>query len=126
MQTAFLVFLGGGLGSVGRWLVGLGAMRVLGTGFPYGTLTVNILGGLVMGILARLLVTLPGGGHDARVFLMTGVLGGFTTFSAFSLDAVTLWTRGEVGAAVVYVALSVAGSLAALAAGLWLGGMMTR
>ena len=126
MQTAFLVFLGGGLGSVGRWLVGLGAMRLMGTGFPWGTLAVNLLGGFVMGVLARTLVGLPGSGHDARVFLMTGVLGGFTTFSAFSLDAANLWMRGETGTAAAYVALSVAGSLMALATGLWLGGMMTR
>lgn len=126
MQTAFLVFLGGGLGSVGRWLVGLGAMRLMGTGFPWGTLAVNLIGGLVMGVLARVLVFLPSGGHDARIFLMTGVLGGFTTFSAFSLDAANLWLRGEAGVAAFYVGLSVAGSLGAVAVGLWLGGMMTR
>lgn len=126
MQTAFLVFLGGGLGSVGRWLVGLGAMRLMGIGFPWGTLAVNVIGGLVMGMLARFLVLLPSGGHEARVFLMTGVLGGFTTFSAFSLDTATLWLRGEAGVAALYVGLSVAGSLGAVAAGLWLGGMMTR
>jgi len=122
MQTAFLVFLGGGLGSVGRWLIGLGAMRAFGSGFPFGTLAVNLIGGLVMGVLARVLVNLPAGGHDWRVFLMTGVLGGFTTFSAFSLDAANLWMRGEAGMAVFYVALSVLGSLAAIAFGLWLGG----
>lgn len=126
MQTAFLVFLGGGLGSVGRWLVGLGAMRLVGTGFPWGTLAVNVIGGLVMGMLARLLVFLPSGGHDSRVFLMAGVLGGFTTFSAFSLDTANLWMRGEASAAALYVGLSVAGSLGAVAVGLWLGGMMTR
>lgn len=126
MQTAFLVFLGGGIGSVGRWLVGLGALRLAGAGFPFGTLLVNILGGLVMGVLARVLFQLPAGGHDARLFLMTGVLGGFTTFSAFSLDTANLWMRGESGAAILYVALSVFGSLAALAAGLWLGGLVTR
>lgn len=120
MQTAFLVFLGGGLGSLGRWLVGLAALRALGNGFPYGTLAVNILGGFVMGVLARLLVNLPSGGHDWRIFLMTGVLGGFTTFSAFSLDAATLWMRGEAGMAIFYVALSVLGSLVAIAFGLWL------
>lgn len=126
MQTAFLVFLGGGLGSVGRWLVGLGAMRLVGIGFPWGTLAVNVIGGLVMGMLARVLVFLPSGGHDSRVFLMTGVLGGFTTFSAFSLDTANLWMRGEASAAALYVGLSVAGSLGAVAVGLWLGGMMTR
>lgn len=123
MQTAFLVFLGGGLGSVGRWLVGLGAMRLLGTGFPYGTLAVNLIGGFAMGLLARLLFLLPSGGHDVRVFLVTGILGGFTTFSAFSLDATNLWMRGEGAAAFAYIAVSVAGSLGTIALGLWLGGM---
>lgn len=126
MQTAVLVFLGGGLGSVGRWLVGLAALRLFGTGFPAGTLAVNLLGGFAMGVLARLLVELPSGGHDMRLFLMTGVLGGFTTFSAFSLDVVTLWMRGDTGTAVIYVLASVAGALATLAAGLWLGGFLTR
>jgi CrcB protein len=126
MGTALLVFVGGGLGAVGRWLAGLGALRLWGPEFPYGTLSVNLIGCLVMGILARVLVLLPSGGHDARVFLMTGVLGGFTTFSAFSLDAANLWMRGETGAAAAYVTLSVAGTLAALAVGLWLGGFLTR
>lgn len=126
MQTAMLVFVGGGLGSLGRWLVGLAALRLMGPAFPLGTLAVNVIGGFVMGLLARLLVTLPDAGHDARVFLMTGMLGGFTTFSAFSLDAASLWMRGEAGLAALYVAVSVAGALGAIAAGLWLGGMMTR
>ncbi|MCA0401247.1 MAG: fluoride efflux transporter CrcB [Proteobacteria bacterium] len=124
MQTAFLVFLGGGIGSVLRWLVGLGALRWLGPAFPWGTLAVNLLGGLAMGLLARLVVALPSGGQEARFFLMTGILGGFTTFSAFSLDAATLWMRGETGQAALYVAISVAGALGALAAGLWLGGVL--
>jgi fluoride exporter len=136
MQTAFLVFVGGGFGSVLRWLTGLGAARLFGTAFPYGTLTVNIVGGLVMGILARALLTLPNAGVDARLLmdqganarflLMTGVLGGFTTFSAFSLDAATLYLKGEGGAAALYVVLSVAGSLAAVALGLMLGSTLTR
>jgi CrcB protein len=124
MQTAVLVFLGGGFGSVLRWLTGLGAARVLGTAFPYGTLTVNLIGGLVMGILARVLFM--GEGGSARFLLMTGVLGGFTTFSAFSLDAANLYLKGEAGTAVVYVLVSVAGSLAAVALGLVLGSMLTR
>ena len=126
MQAAFLVFLGGGLGSLGRWLVGLGAMRALGAGFPFSTLIVNLTGGVIMGVLARVLVTMPAGGQDWRLFLMTGVLGGFTTFSAFSLDAATLWMRGEAGMSIFYVALSVFGSLAAVAAGLGLGSLITR
>lgn len=123
MQTALLVFVGGGFGSVLRWLTGLGAARWLGTGFPYGTLAVNVIGSLVMGILARQLM---GEASNARFLLMTGVLGGFTTFSAFSLDAAQLYLKGEMSAAVVYVLVSVMGSLAAVALGLGLGALMTR
>jgi fluoride exporter len=123
MQTALLVFLGGGFGSVLRWLAGIGAARWLGTGFPYGTLAVNLVGGLVMGVLARLLLPAD---SSARMLLMTGVLGGFTTFSAFSLDAANLYLKGEAGAAIVYVLVSVAGSLAAVALGLGLGTLLTR
>jgi hypothetical protein len=75
MQTAFLIFLGGGAGSVLRWLTGLGATRLFGTGFPMGTLAVNLVGCFVMGLLARLLLPADAGGADARFLLMTGVLG---------------------------------------------------
>ncbi len=126
MNTALLVFLGGGIGAVGRWAVGLAAMRLLGTGFPFGTLAVNLLGCFTMGVLARVLFQAGEGGHDLRIFLMTGVLGGFTTFSAFSLEAANLWMRQESGAAIIYILLSVGGSLVGIAAGLWLGGMLTR
>lgn len=126
MNTALLVFLGGGIGAVGRWAVGLGAMRLLGAGFPYGTLIVNLVGCAAMGVLARVLFQVEQGGHDLRIFLMTGVLGGFTTFSAFSLEAANLWMRQESSAAIVYILLSVGGSLAGIAAGLWLGGMLAR
>lgn len=126
MQQAFLVFLGGGLGSVLRWLTGLGAARLLGTTFPYGTLSVNLLGGLVIGLLARVLVTLPNEGIHPRLLLITGVLGGFTTFSAFSLDAATLWLSERPGTAVFYVLASVVGSLFMCGVGLWLGTLLTR
>lgn len=120
MIPALLVALGGALGSVARYGVNVWTMRAFGPGFPWGTLTVNIVGGLVMGLIASLLAP-RGGSNELRVFLMTGVLGGFTTFSAFSLDAVTLWERGEVGAAAAYVTASVVLSLGALFAGLALG-----
>ncbi|HRE19706.1 MAG TPA: fluoride efflux transporter CrcB [Rhabdaerophilum sp.] len=126
MNTALLVFLGGGIGAVGRWAIGLGAMRLLGVGFPYGTLLVNLAGCFAMGALARILFQAEQGGHDLRIFLMTGVLGGFTTFSAFSLEVANLWMRQESGAALLYILLSVGGSLAGIAAGLWLGGMLAR
>lgn len=126
MKTALLVFVGGGIGAVGRWAVGLGALRLFGAGFPYGTLIVNLIGCFAMGVLARLLFQVGQGGHDLRIFLMTGVLGGFTTFSAFSLEAANLWMRQESGAALAYVLLSVGGALAGIAAGLWLGGWLAR
>ncbi|MFJ5486868.1 CrcB family protein [Hansschlegelia beijingensis] len=87
MVPVLLVALGGALGSVARYLVNIASSRVFGMGFPWGTLTVNVVGGFAMGLLAALLA-LKGGSQEMRVFLMTGVLGGFTTFSAFSLDAV--------------------------------------
>jgi CrcB protein len=122
MISAFYVFLGGGLGSVLRWLTGLGAARLMGSDFPYGTLAVNLVGCLVMGVLARVLVVPDAGGMDARLLLMTGLLGGYTTFSAFALDAAGLWLREANLAAFVYVGVSVMGSLAAVGLGLWLGG----
>lgn len=124
MKQAFLVFLGGGMGSLARWLVALGAARCCGTAFPYGTLTVNILGCFIMGLFARLIPLPDLGGQNARLLLMTGVLGGFTTFSAFALDVAGLVT-GEAGfKAGLYLVLSVGMSLLAVAAGLWLGGLI--
>ncbi len=120
MVPVLLVALGGALGSVARYLVNVASSRVFGMGFPWGTLTVNVVGGFAMGLLAALLA-LKGGSQEARVFLMTGVLGGFTTFSAFSLDAVALWERGAAGLAAGYVAASVALSIGALFGGLALG-----
>lgn len=116
IQTLIHVALGGALGASLRHLTNVGARHWLGTGFPYGTMIVNVLGSFLMGVLVVLLA--QKGGTKAAPFLMTGVLGGFTTFSAFSLDAITLWERGQVMAAGAYVLLSVLLSLAALAAGL--------
>jgi len=94
-------------------------MRLFGTGFPYGTLGVNILGSFMMGaLIAWLAFRAEGGGQDLRLFVATGVLGGFTTFSAFSLETVLLWERGEAGLAALYIALSVMLSVAGLAGGL--------
>jgi CrcB protein len=121
VTSALLVALGGALGSVARYGVGVWSARAFGVGFPWGTLAVNVLGGLAMGFLAALFALRAGTSDGTRLFLMTGVLGGFTTFSAFSLDSVALWERGEAGAAAVYVLASVALSIAALAAGLALG-----
>lgn len=119
-MSALTVFLGAGLGGVLRWLVGLAALRAFGPAFPWGTLAVNVAGCFAIGVVAALVATrLPG--ETARLFLMTGLLGGFTTFSAFSLDAVALWERGALGLAGAYVAASVLVSIAAVVAGLALG-----
>ncbi|THD85208.1 fluoride efflux transporter CrcB [Aliigemmobacter aestuarii] len=114
--TLSQVALGGALGASLRHLANVAARHWLGAGFPYGTMIVNVLGSFLMGVLVVALV--QKGGTKATPFLMTGVLGGFTTFSAFSLDAITLWERGQVMAAGAYVLLSVLLSLAAIAAGL--------
>jgi CrcB protein len=126
MKTAMLIFLGGGAGSVLRWLTGLGAARLFGAGFPSGTLAVNLVGCFAMGVLARVLLAPEAGGNDTRFLLMTGLLGGYTTFSAFALDAAHLWMRDAGSAAFLYIAISVLGSLAMVALGLWLGAQLSR
>lgn len=120
-MTYLIVFLGAGLGGALRHGVNLGAARWLGVGFPWGTLTVNIAGGLAMGLIAGWFMLHDGAGQHWRLFLTTGILGGFTTFSAFSLDAVLLYERGELGLAALYVLASVIGAIAALAIGLAIG-----
>jgi len=114
-----LVALGGAIGAGARHLTNIATLRLLGPAFPFGTLAVNIVGGLAMGLLAGwLALKYQGGGQGLRLFLATGVLGGFTTFSAFSLDAVLLWERGAVAAALFYVVGSVVLSILGLVAGL--------
>ena len=117
------VMLGGALGAGARHWVGGAMLSLLGAAFPYGTLTVNLVGGLLMGLLAGSLVRLGAGGEAWRLFLGVGVLGGFTTFSSFSLDVVMLAERGALGLAAGYLLLSVAGSIAALVGGLALARM---
>ncbi len=114
--TLLQVALGGAIGAAARFLVVTGAARAFGTGFPMGTLAVNVAGSLAMGILAAWL--LGPKASPAAPFLITGVLGGFTTFSAFSLDALRLLETGRIGTAALYVTLSVVLSLGACAAGL--------
>ena len=113
-----LVFLGGGLGAALRHGVNRAALALFGPAIPAGTIIVNVVGSLAMGLLIGILAAVPGGtSQNLRLFVATGVLGGFTTFSAFSLDALTLWERGQSAAAIAYVVGSVALSLAAIAAG---------
>ncbi len=118
MTNIVLVAIGGAIGSVLRYLTGLAALRMMGPAFPWGTLAVNLVGSLMIGILAELFVRKFGAALELRLFLITGILGGFTTFSAFSLDAVALFERGAAVQAAVYVGASVMVSIAAVFAGL--------
>jgi CrcB protein len=119
MITSLLqVAAGGALGAGARYLVNVATMRALGPGFPWATIVVNVAGSFLMGMLVVWLARR--GGTGWAPFLMTGVLGGFTTFSAFSLDVATLWERGEAGLAAAYALGSVVLSVGALFAALWL------
>lgn len=118
MTHVLLVAAGGALGSVLRYFTGLAALRLMGPNFPWGTLTVNIAGGLFIGVFAELIARKFGATAELRLFLITGCLGGFTTFSAFSLDAVTLIERSEPVLAGVYIGASVLLSVFAVFAGL--------
>ncbi|HEY0218705.1 MAG TPA: fluoride efflux transporter CrcB [Afipia sp.] len=113
-----LVFFGGGLGSVLRYWVNVLCGRLFGTDFPYGIMLINITGSTVMGLVAGYLAFKGEAAQPWRIFLMTGILGGYTTFSAFSLDAAVLYERGEIGLAALYVIASVALSIGGLFAGL--------
>ncbi len=120
ISTVLQVAIGGALGAVGRYLTGLAAVRFLGAGYPWGTLTVNVVGSFAIGVLFVVLMT-----KDASrlsPFLLTGVLGGFTTFSAFSLDALKLFEKGQPGLAAGYILASVVFSLLAV----FLGAIVAR
>lgn len=119
-MTYLIVFLGGGLGAALRHSVNTMAVRLVGVGFPCGTLTVNILGSMLMGVLAGYFAYRGEASQHWRLFMTTGVLGGFTTFSAFSLDAVLLWERHDFTGFAFYAGLSVLASIGALSAGLYL------
>jgi CrcB protein len=113
-----IVFLGAGIGGALRHAINLAAVRWLGYGFPFGTLIVNLLGSFAMGLLAGYFTYRTGLPQHWRLFLTTGILGGFTTFSTFSLDAALLIERHAYGLAAAYVGISVAIGLAALFAGM--------
>jgi len=120
MQLAVLgsVVLGGGLGAGLRYLVGAASLRLLGSHFPWGTFVVNIAGSLAMGLIVGLLAHKIDMGQNMRAFLTTGLLGGFTTFSAFSLDVANLYERKQMGLAALYVSGSVGLAICALFIGL--------
>lgn len=118
MRLLILATLGGSIGSGARHLVNVGLTRALGPAFPWATLTVNVVGSFLMGFLVDMIMRRFGGSPEMRTFLATGILGGFTTFSAFSLDISTLLGRDEIITAIGYIIASVAISLLALYAGL--------
>ena len=122
-MTWLSVMLGGGLGAGLRHGANLAALRWLGPNYPYGTLAVNVVGSALMGALVAVLLARPQLA-PYRPFLATGLLGGLTTFSTFSLDAVALWERGDVGPAVVYVLVSLVLGIGGLVAGLSLARLL--
>ena len=118
MKLLVAIALGGAAGALGRHFVGVLAVRVMGHGFPWGTLAVNIAGSLAMGVLIELMALIWSPSAEMRAFLSIGILGAFTTFSAFSLDVATLYERGQVGVTAAYVAASVLLSVGALFVGM--------
>lgn len=113
-----LAAIGGAIGTSGRYLVGIVTIRTLGPGYPWGTFVVNIVGSAVIGALVELIARRFGASADMRIFVVTGILGGFTTFSSFALDAVNMIERGDFSAAVLYIGASIVLSIAALFGGL--------
>ncbi len=118
MRMILAVAAGGAVGAVGRYLIAAQALRLLGPNFPWGTLTVNVLGSFAMGVIVELSALRMSLSPPSRAFLVVGLLGGFTTFSAFSLDVSVLLERNEVGRAALYALMSVVLSVGALFAGL--------
>lgn len=121
MQSFLLVFIGGGIGSALRYGTGNLITKFCGTAFSYGTLAINISGSFLLGLLVGWLALKGEQENSLRLLLAVGALGGFTTFSTFTLEALMLWERQQVFWALMYVTLSVALGLCGMIAGLWLG-----
>ncbi|ODS55541.1 MAG: protein CrcB [Agrobacterium sp. SCN 61-19] len=121
MFHILLVAIGGATGSVARYLTGIAMTRWLGMGFPWGTITVNIVGSFIIGLLTELLARRFSAPMEMQLLLVVGFLGGFTTFSSFSLDTMALFERGESHLALAYVGASLVLSLSAAFSGLALG-----
>jgi CrcB protein len=120
-MNSLIVMIGGAIGALSRYQFGRFALHMLGTGWPWGTFGVNIIGGLLMGVLAGSLARFNvGGGEQIRLLIGVGFLGGFTTFSSFSLETMLMIERGEWSSAALYAGFSVVLSVAALFAGLLL------
>ena len=120
MKLILAIAMGGAVGAVGRYYVGAYAFKWLSAGFPFGTLIVNVLGSFLMGLLVTLMTLKWNVGNELRLFLTVGLLGGFTTFSTFSLDFVMLFERGDVLIAVGYAVASVALALVSVFGGIYL------
>lgn len=118
MKLLILAAMGGAIGAAARYAASVGATRLFGHGFPWGTLAVNVVGCLIMGFLIEAIALRYSVTHEVRTFLFTGILGGFTTFSAFSLDFATLVERKAHLMAAIYLGASVGLSILALFAGL--------
>lgn len=119
MNNLIAVTIGGAAGSAGRYLVSDAFLRAYGPGFPWGTLAVNLIGGLLMGILVGILARQSDGGEQTRLLLGVGVLGGFTTFSAFGLETWLMIERGQAVSAFAYVVASVIGAVILTGTGLF-------
>lgn len=120
MQPTLLVMVGGAIGAALRYHLGKTALRLFGSGWPWGTLGANVIGGMVMGLFVGWLAARAQGGENVRLFFAVGILGGFTTFSSFSLEAILMIERGEILSALAYILVSVIASIGALALGLTL------
>lgn len=120
MRLMLLATMGGAIGAGARHLVNVGFLRLYGPHFPWSTLFVNVAGSFAMGVLVEAIALKFGGSVEMRTFLATGILGGFTTFSAFSLDAYLLMARGDTAQALLYIAASVLLSIFGLVVGLTL------
>ncbi|MCM2293692.1 fluoride efflux transporter CrcB [Allorhizobium sp. BGMRC 0089] len=121
MKHVLFVAVGGGIGSVLRYWTGVIAVRLFGPFLPWGTFAVNIVGSFCIGLLAEMIARKFNASMDMRMFLVTGVMGGFTTFSSFSLDAISLAQRGDLAWSAAYVLGSVGLALCAVFAGLGVG-----
>ena len=118
MPALFFVMLGGAFGSAARFLTGKLTLAWFGPDYPWGTLAVNLIGGFLMGVLAGTLAKIGQGGEQWRLLIGVGLLGGYTTFSAFTLDLMNMVERGDYGMGLGYILASVLGSALALFAGL--------
>jgi len=121
MTNLLWVAAGGAIGASLRHMSGMIALRIMGPGFPWGTLIVNVFGSLIMGLFIAWMTKKTGTSNEMRLFIATGILGGFTTFSAFSLDVANMIERGAMGQALGYVTASVIISVIAIFIGLWFG-----